>query len=127
MIEEIAADAGPIGDNFDADLAEMIGGPDPRAHQDGRGAVGAGTEDDLARAPAIAVRCQHARRGAILDDDPIDEDRGHDREVRPPSPLREVCERRVHACVALNVLRPRPDGGLLVSSAVEVLDERVAE
>jgi hypothetical protein len=87
MLLQILADARQVLDHVDADRAEVVGGADPRQHQQLRGAVGARRQDDFpVGADLLELALSHifdADRPAALDQDAHRLGMGEDGEVGP--------------------------------------------
>ncbi len=66
-------------------------------------------------------------RATTIEDDPIHEGIGEDRQVRAFARRRQVGERAIHANAADHVLWPWPDPRGLFGAAVQVGDERKSE
>ena len=122
MVHQVGADVRAVERDVDADLAQMVGRPDARQHQDLRRADRAGAEQHLALGahgllPAAAV-AQHDADGAVaLQRDAGDVDAGADLEVRAILGGPQVgVGRRPAAAVALRDLRQR--GAVLLGAVV---------
>ncbi len=98
MVLQIAPDARQVRAHIDAMLAQMIGGPDPGAHQH-RGCLDrAGAEDDFACAEFALLAVDgrgHAARALSVEQQLRNIRAGRDRQVRPRAHRRiEIADRR---------------------------------
>ena len=127
MVQQVRADARPVGDDGDVEGAQVRRRPDAGAEQDGRRAVRPGAEDDLPPAHLPPVGGAHAGRAALLGADAVDERVRDEGQVRALAGRREVGERRVHPHATRHVLRGRADARVLGGIAVEVGEARETE
>ena len=98
VVLQIGPDAGNIGLDRDAVLAQMIGGADSRQHQEVRRLVRTGGNDDLARAPHHArlalLKDAHAHGASLFDDEPQRLGVGQHMKIRPPARRPQISDRR---------------------------------
>ena len=104
MVAEVLADSGQVVDDFHSHVRQMVGGPDPREHEDVGRSDGTRAEDDLLAldgeglSPAFD---DHTCGPAVGDDDPVDEAVGADCEIQAVAGHAQVAE----VCAPSNAVR----------------------
>ena len=122
VILQVGADAGPVGDDVDAVLAQLRGRPDAGQQQELRRADRAGGENDFAAAARAARRAvlppAHAGRALAVEDDAFGETAGFEPQIGAMQHRLEKGARRRDTAAALLVDVKGADA--FVVAAVEV-------
>ncbi len=120
MVHQSAADR-HIGDDANAQRAQVICRADARAHQDGRTAIDPCRQDRFRRALNAPVDQTHPGGVAVFEDHPIDLDVAADRQIRTMAHLvGQVDDARVLPHPVDHVERIRADPVLF--TVVEIID-----
>ncbi len=124
VVVEVATDAGQVGDDVDAERAQLVGRADARGEQEARGPDRAAGDDDLALrvrgldAPAALVL--HPDAAVALEDQAPRGRLGEDRQVRVIEHRPEVRARRAVARAVLDDVLHGRDAELRVAVVVGV-------
>ena len=107
-VPQALADPGQLSQDRDAQLPQVGRGADARTQQDGWGAVGAGAQHHLPAPDKATGAGPDPDRAAVLDHHPVDQDLGHQGQIRSWPGRGQVGEGGVH---------PHPGGQVLAGAA----------
>lgn len=93
VVSQMLANSGQVHVNVDSKASEIFRRAETRSQKHRRASVSAGREDDLSSDERLGRRGQADADGPpLLQDDPIDQARGADREIRASPCHGEICQ-----------------------------------